>query len=80
MTLQPVVASGAVNETREAAQQPQTEIRGVVVDAAGQPVIGASILQEGTTNGVVSDVDGRFSLKAPLGSLSLIHISEPTRH
>lgn len=69
VTLQPVVASGAVNETREAAQQPQTEIRGVVVDAAGQPVIGASILQEGTTNGVVSDVDGRFSLKAPLGSM-----------
>ena len=38
------------------------EIRGVVEDNIG-PIIGASIVEQGTTNGVVSDLDGAFSFK-----------------
>ena len=35
---------------------------GTVKDAAGEPVIGASVVVKGTTNGVVTDFDGNFSL------------------
>lgn len=35
-------------------------ITGVVVDATGEPVIGASVLEVGTTNGTITDVDGNF--------------------
>lgn len=44
-------------------------VRGTVKDAAGEPVIGANVIQKGTTNGVVSDFDGQFSIKVPEGAL-----------
>lgn len=37
-------------------------VKGQVVDAAGETVIGASILEKGTTNGVITDIDGNFTL------------------
>lgn len=37
-------------------------IKGVVVDATGEPIIGANILVKGTTNGVITDIDGNFTL------------------
>ncbi len=51
----------------QAVQQDQnTLVKGTVVDAAGEPVIGASVVEQGTTNGTVTDINGNFSLK--LGS------------
>ncbi|MBQ1936964.1 MAG: carboxypeptidase-like regulatory domain-containing protein, partial [Bacteroidales bacterium] len=42
---------------------------GKVVDANGEPVIGASVIQKGsTTNGVITDVDGAFKLVVPSGA------------
>ena len=38
-------------------------VSGVVKDAAGLPVIGANVVEKGTTNGVFSDVDGKYELK-----------------
>ena len=44
----------------------QRTISGVVVDSQGVPVIGASILLEGTkTVGTITDIDGKFSMKVP---------------
>ena len=41
----------------------QTTATGVVVDAAtGEPIIGASVLEEGTTNGTITDFDGNFTI------------------
>lgn len=40
-------------------------LRGTVKDVAGEPIIGASILLQGTTSGVVTDYDGNFSIQAP---------------
>ena len=40
-------------------------VRGTVTDIAGEPIIGASILLQGTTSVVVTDFDGNFSLQAP---------------
>lgn len=37
-------------------------VKGQVLDADGIPVIGASILEKGTTNGVITDIDGNYSL------------------
>ena len=41
-------------------------ITGVVVDATGEPVIGASVLEVGTTNGTITDVDGNFTIQVPV--------------
>ena len=37
-------------------------VKGQVLDADGVPVIGASVLEKGTSNGVITDMDGNFSL------------------
>ena len=42
--------------------QQQKKITGVVTDKEGVPVTGANVLEKGTTNGTVTDADGRFSL------------------
>lgn len=51
--------------------QPRTQGRvltGKVVDEKGEAVIGASILQKGTDNGTVTNLDGTFSLNVPPGT------------
>lgn len=50
-----------------AAQNPVT-VSGTVKDEAGDTVIGAGVVQEGTGNGTTTDVDGRYSITVPLGS------------
>ena len=40
-------------------------VKGTVKDATGIPVIGANVIQKGTTNGVISDFDGNFQLQLP---------------
>ena len=41
---------------------------GVVVDDSGEAVIGANILEKGTTNGTISDIDGSYSLTVQNGA------------
>lgn len=41
----------------------QTEITGTVVDETGETVIGATVMEKGTTNGTVTDFDGVFTIK-----------------
>ena len=48
-------------DTYQTAQQART-VTGTVVDESGIPIIGANILEKGTTNGVITDIDGNFSL------------------
>ena len=38
-------------------------VRGCVTDVAGQPVIGASVMLEGTTNGGITDIDGNYQIE-----------------
>ncbi len=40
-------------------------VTGVVVDAAGVPVIGANVIVKGTTVGTITDFDGNYSLEVP---------------
>lgn len=43
-------------------QQQKKEITGTIIDKEGEAVIGANIVEKGTTNGTVTDIDGNFSL------------------
>ena len=44
-------------------------VTGTVTDAMKEPIIGASILQQGTTNGTATDIDGNFTLSVPADAL-----------
>jgi TonB-linked SusC/RagA family outer membrane protein len=60
-------AAGAPQEVQQATKK----ITGTVVDAMG-PVIGASVVEKGTTNGTVTDFDGNFSLNVKPGATIVI--------
>lgn len=59
----------------------QGTISGKVVDAAGEPIIGASVMVKGTTTGTVTDLDGNFSIaKAPQnGNLVISYVGYRTQ-
>ena len=61
----PQAFAASVNSV-EAVQQAK-KVTGTVVDAMG-PVIGANVIEQGTTNGVITDIDGHFSLEVQPGS------------
>ena len=46
----------------------QNKVSGIVQDATGEPLIGVSILEVGTNNGTVTDIDGKFSLTVNRGA------------
>ena len=66
------------------AQQAIT-VKGVVRDKAGMELIGASVAVKGSTKGVITDIDGRFSLKVAPGQILVVSfigyetIEEPVR-
>lgn len=45
--------------------QQNKKIAGIVVDQNGEAVIGANVIQKGTTNGTITDIDGKFTLEVP---------------
>lgn len=57
----PKSAEESTNTTLQ--QQTRKQVTGNVVDAGGESIIGANIVEVGTTNGTVTDVDGNFSLQ-----------------
>ena len=61
------------------AQESRT-IKGIVRDVTGEPLIGASVIQKGTNNGVITDVDGNFTLTVPAdATLSIAYMGYATR-
>lgn len=48
--------------------QQRIQVSGTVSDPSGEPVIGASVVQKGTTNGTITDLDGKFSLSVASGT------------
>ena len=50
-------------------------ITGVVTDASGETVIGASVVEVGTTNGVITNLDGKFTLMVdPNGKIKVSYV------
>lgn len=54
------------------AMAPPRYINGVVVDSIGEPLIGATVQVEGMSNGVATDMDGKFAIKVDDGQILLI--------
>jgi len=52
--------------------QQSRQITGTVTDTNGEPVIGVNILEKGTTNGITTDVDGKFSINVSSGDAVLV--------
>ena len=50
----------------------QGKVTGTVVDASGEPIIGASVMVKGTSTGTVTDFDGNFTLDAPQNATLVI--------
>ncbi|CAK7013290.1 MAG: TonB-dependent receptor P3 [Parabacteroides sp.] len=46
-----------------------TVVTGVVKTESGEPIIGANVVEKGTTNGTVTDINGKYSLTVPKGSV-----------
>ncbi len=65
------VAHAADPEMTIQAQQTK-KITGTVVDATGEPIIGATVMQKGTSNGTVTDINGNFTISVPTGSTLII--------
>ena len=61
-------------------KQETVKVKGKVVDATGEPLIGVSILVKGSTNGTVTDVDGNFNIEAVKGAtLEISYIGYTTQ-
>ncbi|MCB0550765.1 MAG: carboxypeptidase-like regulatory domain-containing protein, partial [Phaeodactylibacter sp.] len=50
----------------------QNTVSGKVIDEQDQPLIGVNILEKGTSNGAVTDVDGAYSLKTASPNATLV--------
>ena len=59
--------------------QQANAVDGIVTDANGEPIIGASIVIKGTTNGTITDLDGKFSLPNATGTLVISYIGYQTQ-
>lgn len=57
-----VISKKETGQNTKVQQQKQKRISGVIKDAAGEPIIGANVVEKGTTNGTVTDMDGKFTL------------------
>ena len=66
----PALATSSTSGTNLAVQQQDQKLKGQVIDATtGEPVIGVNVLVKGTTNGTITDIDGKYELNAPAGAI-----------
>ena len=73
-------APSARGENLRLEQQQSKTIKGVVVDQSGLPVIGANVIEKGTTNGIITDLDGNFQLSVSTGAvLQISYIGYQTK-
>lgn len=64
----PALATSSTAES--GVQQQDQKLKGQVIDATtGEPVIGVNVLVKGTTNGTITDIDGKYELNAPAGAI-----------
>lgn len=58
-----IVPKGKVKESKD------KKVTGKVVDSKGEPLIGVTVMEKGTTNGVVTDLNGHYTLKVPSNAI-----------
>lgn len=64
-----IVPAKAEQKTPAQNQNNPKTISGVVADVTGLPIIGANVIIKGTATGLITDLDGNFSLEVPQGSV-----------
>lgn len=70
----------AVSPITQEVLQNSVKITGKVVDVQGEPVIGATVMEKGTTNGIITDVDGNFTLNvSPNRKLQVSYVGYQTQ-
>lgn len=75
-----IIISDKRQNRKEQSPVRRRHVSGVVKDATGQPVIGASVVEEGTKNGTVTDLDGKFEMDAdPDSRLTVSYIGFTTK-
>ena len=63
-----------------ASAQSKITVTGNVVDGMGEPIIGASVLEVGTTNGTITDFDGNFKIQVkPTAQIRLSYVGFETQ-
>lgn len=67
------IVLSALGYVSSSTQQNTRKITGIIKDQSGEPVIGANIVEKGTTNGTITDIDGQYSLE--VGSNSILVVS-----
>ena len=67
-----LVTPDALAQSERAASQQRIVVAGVVVDQSGEPVIGATVLDNDSRNGVMTDANGHFSLEVKPGTSVLV--------
>ena len=60
------------NESLPLVQQSGKKITGTVLDATGMPIIGANVMVKGTTNGTITDLDGKFTLEVDNNAILVV--------
>ena len=61
----------AANANVAISQQSRT-VTGVVTDIKGEPLLGVNVIVKGTTNGTITDLDGKFSLEVEPNSILVV--------
>lgn len=64
--------SKALSGKANATQQSTKKVTGIVKDATGEPIIGANVVVKGTTNGLITGIDGDFQLDVPQNATLVI--------
>lgn len=54
---------------RQTGSKQNIKAKGRITDADGEPLIGATVMQNGTSNGTITDIDGYYTIEVPSGSL-----------
>ncbi len=70
-----VISKKGATGPSESQQAGRVTVKGVVKDENGEPIIGVNVVEKGTTNGTVTDIDGNFTLSvSPNSKLSVTYI------
>ena len=62
-----IVLTKKGDDAEKSLQKALIDVNGKVVSKDGDPIMGAAVLQKGTTKGVVTDLDGKYSIRVPVG-------------
>ena len=65
-------AEGTTESLKAQIVQQSVTIKGVVTDKTGMPIIGANVIEKGTTNGIITDFDGNYTLNVANGNAVLV--------